>query len=99
MRRFAGQAQPPFGRHPTLLAARLPARRLVDLVGEAAAVDPAAAGSGAVGVQLRVAGERPAVGAPAVDLAQDCLRARLLEMTRSWVDPGEIKNRPVLRVS
>src|SRR5205823_316723 len=60
----------PLRRHPALLRAGLASGGLVDLVGEAAAVDPASTAGGAVRLKLGVGGERRAVGAGAVDLPQ-----------------------------
>ena len=77
---------------------RLLARRLVDVVGVDAAVDPAAAGGGAVRLQARIAGERLALGVVAVDLGQHRLGARLADLAVRRVVPREILDRLVARV-
>ncbi len=89
----------PLGRDPVLLAAGLAARRLVLPVGVHAAVDPAAAGGGAVVLELRVGGQRLAVGVPAVDLGEHRLGGRLGQRPLHRVIPGEVQHRPVHLVS
>ncbi len=85
----------PLGRHPVLLPARLAAGGLVDAVGVHPAVDPAAAGRGAVGLELLVGGERIPLGVPAVDLGEDGFRVRFGLPALRRVLPGQVEHRPV----
>ena len=85
----------PLRRDPALLGSRLAPRGLVHAVGADAAVDPAAAGRGAVGLELGVGGQRLAVGVPAVDLGQHGVGGRLGQRPLDRVVPGEVQYRPV----
>src|SRR5581483_8890623 len=63
-----------------------------------AAVDPAAAARRAVRLQQLVGRERLALVVVAVDLGEDGLGARLLDLPARRVRPRQVEDRPVLRV-
>src|SRR5215213_6559060 len=85
----------PLGREPVLLGAGLLARDLVDLVGVAAGVDPAAARRRAVVGEREVAREGVVLGVPAADLAQHGLGVGIGVRALRRVVPGELQNRAV----
>jgi hypothetical protein len=89
---------PPLVGDPVLLGVRPAARRLVDAVLVDPAVDPRSARCPTIRLQIVVAGEERAVGAPAGDLLQDVLGVRLALRALERVVPREVEDRPVARV-
>src|SRR5579883_475598 len=64
-----GPSPSPLRRDPALPVSGLAICGLIRLVFENAAIDPAAAGGGAVGLELRIPGNRASLRVPTADLA------------------------------
>src|SRR4051794_23119807 len=89
----------PLASDPVLLPVRLLTRRLVDAVLVDARVDPGAAGGRPVGLELLVLLDVAArVPVEAAYLHQHDVRVRLLIRPGGRVVPGQVENRPILRV-
>src|SRR5262249_26293511 len=86
-----GPGPAPLVRDPVLLPAGFAPRRLVDPAGVDAAIDPAAAGGGAIVVQLLVGRDRVAVAVPSVDLGEHRLSYRLFRYSERRVVPRQVQ--------
>ncbi len=86
-------------RHPILLFARLTIGRLVLAVFVNARIDPAAAGSGAIVLQIGEAADSLLVcPGIAVDLFEHSLRTGFVVLAVCGVIPGEIEQRAIFRI-
>src|SRR5881392_3254602 len=85
-------------RDPVLLCAGLLPSRLVDTVLVDAAMDPGARGRRPVSLEIVVAVKERPVRAATRDLLQHRLGIRLLMGTLKGIVPGQLEDRPVLRV-